>query len=76
MSAYLFAFKNNITTQATIEKADMNGSLIRAHLAKMISNYAINVLGKKPNITLKCEFKDADDASKEMQSYIKTACQL
>ena len=76
MSAYLFAFKNHITTQTTIEKADMNWSLIRAHLAKMMSNYAINVLGKKPNTALKCSFKDTDDASKEMQSYIKTACQL
>jgi hypothetical protein len=42
----------------------------------MISNYAINVLGKKPNTALACSFKDTDDTPKEMQSYIKTACQL
>ncbi len=76
MSAYLFAFKSNITTQTTLEKANMNWDLLREHLAKMISNYAINVLGKKPNKLLSCSFIDIDNESTEMQWYIKTACQL
>ena len=51
--AYKFAKQNWITTMPTIEKANMNWNLTRIAMAKMLSNYAINVLWKKPaNITV------------------------
>jgi hypothetical protein len=45
-------------------------------MAKMISNFAINVLKKTPDTTKDCEFTDMDTQSEEMQSYTITACQL
>jgi hypothetical protein len=48
-AAYLYAYNIGITTQSTVQQADLTGSLIRKHLAKMISNFAIKELGKTPN---------------------------
>ena len=45
-NAYLRAYGYDITTIPTIQKANLNGSLIRKDMAKMISNFAINVMGK------------------------------
>ena len=47
-NAYKFAYKNGITTTKSIDKAKMNSPLTRIAMAKMLSNYAINVLWKKP----------------------------
>ena len=49
--AYTWAFKNGITTMSPIEKADMNAPLTRIAMAKMLSQYAINVLGRTPDTT-------------------------
>ncbi len=74
--AYLFAFQYGITTQSTIQKANMEGMLTRAHMAKMMVNYAINVLDKTPNTWLVCSFADISNQSSDIQLYIKLACQL
>ena len=47
-NAYQFAYRVWITTKDSIEQADMNWKLTRIAMAKMLSNYAMNVLGKKP----------------------------
>ena len=47
-NAYKFAHLNGITTMNNINKANMNWQLTRIAMAKMLSNYAINVLWKKP----------------------------
>ena len=49
--AYAWAFKNGITTMSPIEKAEMNAPLTRIAMAKMLSQYAINVLGRTPDTT-------------------------
>ena len=49
--AYQFAYKNGITTMPSIDEADMTGWLTRIAMAKMLSQYAINVLGKTPDTT-------------------------
>ena len=46
-SAYQFAYKNWITTMWSIEGANMNWNLTRIAMAKMLSNYAVNVLWKR-----------------------------
>lgn len=56
--------------------ADMDGWLIRSHAAKMMSNYAINVLGKTPDTTKVCVFSDMENETLEMKTYAVTACQL
>ena len=45
--AYTWAYSNSITTQPTIETANMYWEITRIELSKMISNYAINVLNKQ-----------------------------
>ncbi|MEI7557444.1 MAG: hypothetical protein WCJ45_00905 [bacterium] len=54
----------------------MYGNLIRSHMAKMMVNYAKNVLGKTPNTLVPCVFADIDNQTDEFKGYIKEACQL
>jgi len=56
--------------------ADMDGWLIRSHAAKMISNYAINVVGKTPDMTKSCIFDDMSNETLELQAFAVTACRL
>ena len=56
--AYEFAFKNGITTMPSMAEADMNGTLTRIAMAKMLSQYAINVLGKTPDTGKNISFPD------------------
>lgn len=74
--AYQFAFEHWITTQSTIQKANMGGVLIRSHMAKIMVNYAINILGRTVNTWVMCDFKDVQHESSEMKFYAKWACQL
>jgi hypothetical protein len=60
----------------TIQQANINGSLLRAHMAKMMVNYTKEVLGKTPDTNIVCVFTDIDDQSTELQGYIEEACQL
>ena len=60
----------------SIDSANMNGSLIRAHMAKMMVNYAEWVLWLSPDTSLSCMFTDIANQSTELQWYITQACQL
>ncbi|MEI6672750.1 MAG: hypothetical protein WCL02_05485 [bacterium] len=42
----------------TIDQANMNGKLIRAHMAKMMANYATEILNLIPNTGKACNFND------------------
>ena len=76
-NAYIFASKNGITTMETIEKADMYGNLTRVALAKMISNYAIEVLKLQPDTSKECKFKDVSEKlDKDYNDGVTKACQL
>jgi len=74
--AYLFAYMNWITTKETIEEAKMDITITRAEMAKMMSQYAMNVLDKVPDTNKVCTFSDIWDVAADLQDYIKTACQL
>ncbi len=75
-SAYEYAYRIGITTMPTIEQANMQGNLIRAHMAKMMVNYAKNVLGKTPDTSKSCRFDDINNQSQELKGYILQACQM
>lgn len=76
-NAYNFAYLNWITTMNSIQKADMEWNLNRIAMAKMLSQYAINVLGKTPDTTKKCEFKDVTSKmDKDYNDWVTLACQL
>ena len=74
--AYDYAYGIGITTQSSIDTANMYGSLIRSHMAKMMVNYAVEVLGQTPDTSLACEFTDIANQSDELRGYIVEACQL
>ncbi|HMS91396.1 MAG TPA: S-layer homology domain-containing protein, partial [Candidatus Absconditabacterales bacterium] len=76
VDAYNFAFERGITTQKTIQDADIRGKLTRAHMAKMMVTYAMESMSGNKDSTHQCKFDDIKDQTQEIKSYIKTACQL
>ena len=75
--AYTWAYKNWITTMDTMDKANMYWEITRIELSKMISNYAINILKKKPDTSKKCEFSDVSDRlNLQYDSWVVNSCQL
>ncbi|MCX6824463.1 MAG: S-layer homology domain-containing protein, partial [candidate division SR1 bacterium] len=54
----------------------MQGSLLRKDMAKMISNFAINVLGKTVSTGATCTFTDMKSFDKTSQYYAMAACRL
>lgn len=75
-AAYLYAYSIGITTLPTVQQADLTGTLIRKHLAKMISSFAITQMWKVPNTGMQCNFIDMNNETVEMKFYSKLACQL
>lgn len=74
--SFSFAYSMGITSQCPIESANLPGLVLRKHAAKMIAQFAINVLGKKIDATKQCNFIDIKNDSTELQRYMKIACQL
>ena len=68
IDAYNFAYKNWITSKLSIEDAKMYSPLTRIQMAKMLSNYAINVLWKHPDIS-KWTIKFDDVSNKLNKKY-------
>lgn len=73
--AYNWAYKNWITTQSTIESANIKWNITRAEMAKMISNYAINVLWLEPDASKSCYFINSDIDPNLVES-VRESCQL
>ena len=76
IGAYNYAYNVGITTMAPIENANMNGNLIRAHMAKMMSNYATEILNLVPNTWKVCNFDDLSGQNDEIKWFITKSCQL
>ena len=76
--AYLYSYNYGITTMCPIWDAKLDGYLYRNHFAKMISEYAINVVWKKPDVWKKwCDqFQDIEKDTDELKYFMKTACEL
>ncbi len=72
--AYKFAYKHGITTMPTILEADMFWRLDRISMAKMLSQYAINVLWKTPNINI--GVPDFPDITRELNEQFWNAVTL
>ena len=73
--AYDFAYKNGITTMDSIDKANMDGYITRAEMAKMTTNYAKNILWKIPDTTKSCLFLNSN-VSADLVQYMTESCQL
>ncbi len=76
--AYNFAHSYGITTKKSVESAKMNSSLTRIQMAKMLSNYAINVMWKYPDISKwVIKFDDVTNKmNKEYDNWVNLAYQL
>ena len=76
-NAYKFAYINWITTMENIEQANMKWNLNRISMAKMLSQYAINILKKTPDINKKCNFSDVTmQMDSDFSNWVTLACQL
>ena len=76
-NAYKFANLNWVTTMNNINQADMNWWLTRIAMAKMLSQYAINILWKTPDTSKTPNFSDVNmqlDAS--YNNWVTLAYQL
>jgi len=73
--AYNWAYQSEITTQSSIEKANMWWKITREEMAKMISNYAINILWKSPDTTKNCLFSDSN-INPDLVKFVTESCQL
>ena len=68
--AYSYAKQNWITTKSSINEAGMYSPLTRIQMAKMLSNYAINVLWREPNISKwMVNFVDVTDKMNNQYDY-------
>ena len=77
VDAYNFAYKNWITTMSNIENAKMYKGLTRIAMAKMLSQYAINVLWKNPDKSRNIKFNDVSDKmDKDYNYWVTLAYQL
>ena len=73
--AYNWTYENKITTMNSIDKANMNWNITRQELAKMISNYATNILWRTPDTTKPCLFPDSNIIP-DLVPYVTESCQL
>ena len=73
--AYNWAYKNKITTMNTIGWARLSDWLTREEMAKMISNYAVDILWKVPDTTKSCYFLDSN-INPDLLQYVTESCQL
>ena len=61
VQAYIWGYENWITTIDEIDNANLWWNLTRIAMAKMLSQYAINVLGKKPLNNSWASFRDVSE---------------
>ena len=74
--AYDRAYNLWITTVAPICEANLDGKITRKQLAKMMTEFTVQIIGKQPNNNILCSFADTKDETPEMKFYMKIACQL
>ena len=75
--AYWYAYTNWITSAKSIDDADMNWGLTRIAMAKMMSNYAMNLLWLEADKSRNCSFKDVStELDTKYGNWVTLACQL
>jgi hypothetical protein len=60
--AYQYAYDMGITTMSSINNADMYGTLTRVALAKMVSNYVLELGLQTADTSKECKFTDVSAA--------------
>ena len=77
-TAYLYAYTHKMTTMCPIEDANLYWVIRRDELAKMLTEYALEVLDLEPQAWKSwcTAYNDIANSSAEMKYYMKTACEL
>ncbi len=76
-NAYKYAYEKWITTMDSISKANMYWSITRIEMAKMISEFSIDVLWLQLDKTKDCNFYDvSSDLDKQYAYWVTKVCQL
>ena len=77
VNAFRYAKENWITSAESILKANMDWTITRIEMSKMITVFAMNVLWVKPDTKLNCKF---DDVTTELDAkykyWVTRACQM
>ena len=73
--AYYWALSNHLTNLTPVDAAELDWVLTRQVMAKIISNFSINVLWMAPDTSRPCHFVDADIAD-GLLPHVITSCQL
>ncbi len=74
LEAYQWAYKYGITTQPTIEAANLEWSTTREAFAKMVVNYLENVVWIKQANLDSCSFPDESKITDDLKAYTKKSC--
>ena len=74
--AQSFLRSYEMTMFDSVDKYAPTRNLSRQEAAKMFSNFAINVLCRKPDLNLKVNYSDVEDANPTLKPYITLAYQL
>lgn len=72
--AYQWAYKYGLTTQPTIEAANLNWNITRQAFSKMIVNYLENVVWVKQIVKNSCSFPDENKITNDLKVYAKKTC--
>ena len=74
-NAYLFASYYGLTSAPDIYSANLDWEITRAAMAKIMSNFVINVMDEIPVTPYSCHFDDVDDTmNKKYDNWITLSC--
>lgn len=73
IDAYKRAYKNRLTTQPTIDEANLNWKLTRQELSKMLTNYIENIAWVEKNWR-PCTFTDESKTTNDLKPYTRKIC--
>lgn len=75
-NAYNWAFQNGVTTQDSIEKANMKWKITRAELAKMMVWFSMNVMETEFPTGVVCSFDDIKNINSSLKTAVIQSCEL
>lgn len=74
--ALSFLYSYEMTMYRAVDEFEPRSKLTREQAAKIFSNFAINVLCRKPDPSLLIEYTDTDNSNPTLKPYILTSFQL
>lgn len=74
IEAYQWAYKYSITTQPSIEAANLNWNITRQAFSKMVVNYLENVVWVKKAVSNSCSFPDESKITSDLRPYVRKTC--